>query len=99
MNINAELVNVVSLKPIDEKIISLFKKFKKIITIEEHTSVGGLGSIMAEKILKNKIKTRLFSISLPDKFGPTGTYDYLLKYHGLDSENITNKIINLVKKK
>ncbi len=99
MNINAELINVVSLKPIDEKIISLFKKFKKIITIEEHTSVGGLGSIMAEKILKNKIKTRLFSISLPDKFGPTGTYDYLLKYHGLDSENITNKIIKFAKKK
>ena len=52
MRINAQLVNVVSLKPIDEKIISLFKKFKKIITIEEHTSVGGLGSIMAEKIFK-----------------------------------------------
>ena len=99
MRINAQLVNVVSLKPIDEKIISLFKKFKKIITIEEHTSVGGLGSIMAEKILKNNIKTRLFSISLPDKFGPTGTYDYLLKYHGLDSESITKKIIKFVNKK
>ncbi len=54
---------------------------------------------MTEKILKNGIKSRLFSISLPDKFGPTGTYDYLLKYHGLDSENITKKIIKLVKKK
>ena len=99
MNINAELVNVVSLKPIDERITSLLKKFQKIITIEEHTSVGGLGSIMAEKILKNKIKTRLCSISLPDKFGPTGTYDYLLKYHGLDTESITKKIISFVKKK
>ena len=73
------------LKPIDENVVSLFKKYKKIVTIEEHTSVGGLGSIMAEKILKNRIKTELLSISLPDKFGPTGTYDYLLKYHGLDS--------------
>ena len=99
MNISAGLVNVVSLKPIDESIITLFKKYKKIVTIEEHTSVGGLGSIMTEKILKNGIKSRLFSISLPDKFGPTGTYDYLLKYHGLDSENITKKIIKLVKKK
>ena len=98
MNINAELINIVSLKPIDESVISLFKKYKKIITIEEHTSVGGLGSIMAEKILKNDIKSRLFSISLPDKFGPTGTYDYLLKHHGLDSYSITKKIIKLVKK-
>ena len=99
INICAELINVVSLKPIDESVISLFKKYKKIITIEEHTSVGGLGSIMAEKILKNGIKTELLSISLPDKFGPTGTYDYLLKYHGLDSDSITKKIIKLVKKK
>ena len=54
---------------------------------------------MAEKILKNGIKTDLLTISLPDKFGPTGTYDYLLKYHGLDSDSLTKKIIKLVKKK
>ena len=99
INISAELINIVSLKPIDESVTKLFKKYKKIITIEEHTSIGGLGSIMAEKILKNRIKTELLSISLPDKFGPTGTYDYLLKYHGLDSDSITKKIIKLVKKK
>ena len=96
-NISVQLINVISLKPIDDNIISLFKKYKKIITIEEHTSVGGLGNIMAEKILENKINIELSSISLPDKFGPTGTYDYLLKYHGLDSDNITKKIIKLVK--
>jgi len=99
MSINAELINVISLKPIDKKLISLFKKYKKIITIEEHTSVGGLGSIVAQKILKNKINTKLFSISLPDKFGPTGTYDFLLKYHGLNSNSVTKKIINFLKKK
>ena len=99
MNIAVELVNVVSLKPIDEKVISKLKRYSKIITIEEHTSVGGLGSIIAEKILKNKIKAKLFSISLPDKFGPTGTYDYLLRNHGLDSDSITKEIIRLFKKK
>jgi len=99
MNIDVELVNIVSLKPIDEKVISLFKKFNKIITIEEHTSVGGLSSIIAEKVLKNRSNIKLFSISLPDKFGPTGTYDYLLKHHGLDSDSLTKKIIKLFKKK
>ena len=95
--IKAELVNVVSLKPLDESIIKLMRKFKKIITIEEHTTVGGLGSIIAEKILKNKIKSELHSLSLPDKFGPTAKYNHLLKYHGLDALSITKKISNLFK--
>ena len=98
LKISAELVNVVSLKPIDENTIKLFSKFKKIVTIEEHTSVGGLGNIIAEKILKYKIKTELYSFSLPDKFGPTAKYDHLLKYHGLDAGGITKKISKLLKK-
>ena len=96
--ISAELVNIVSLKPIDESIIKLLSKYKKIITFEEHTTVGGLGSISAEKILKYKINSQLYSFSLPDKFGPTAKYDHLLKYHGLDASGITKKIINLLKK-
>jgi len=99
INISVQLVNVISLKPMDKSVITLLKKYKKIITIEEHTSVGGLGSIISEKILKNNFKSKLFSFSLPDKFGPTGTYDYLLNYHGLNSDSITKKIIKLVKKK
>ena len=95
--ISAELVNIVSLKPIDESIIKLLSKYKKIITFEEHTTVGGLGSIIAEKILKYKINSQLYSFSLPDKFGPTAKYDHLLKYHGLDASGITKKIINLSK--
>ena len=98
LNINAELVNIVSLKPIDESVAKLFSKFKKIITIEEHTTVGGLGSIIAEKILKYKSKTELYSFSLPDKFGPTAKYNHLLKYHGLDANGITKKIVKLLKK-
>ena len=96
--ISAELVNIVSLKPIDESITKLLSKYKKIITFEEHTTVGGLGSIIAEKILKYKINSQLYSFSLPDKFGPTAKYDHLLKYHGLDASGITKKIINLFKK-
>jgi len=99
MNISVQLVNVVSLKPIDDSVITLLKKYKKIVTIEEHTSVGGLSTIMSEKLIKNQINSKLFSISLPDKFGPTGTYDYLLKYHALDSDSITKKIIKIFKKK
>ena len=55
--------------------------------------MGGLYSIISEKIASNSIKTNLFSISLPDKFGPTGTYSYLLDYHGLTGEKINQKIL------
>ena len=98
VNISAEIINIVSIKPIDKSLINSLKKFKKIITIEEHTSIGGLSSIVAEQILHNKIKTTMSSISLPDKFGPTGKYEYLLKYYGLDGENIAKKIIRFVRK-
>ena len=99
LNISAELVNIISLKPLDESIIKLLSKYKKIITIEEHTKIGGLGSIIAEKILENKIRTQLNSFSLPDKFGPTANYNHLMKYHGLDANGITKKIIKFFKKK
>jgi len=95
--ISAELVNVVSIKPLDNTIINKLRKFKKIITIEEHTSIGGLGSIIAEKIAYNNITTKFSSISLPDQFGPTGSYKFLLKYHGLNSGKIAKKILNLIK--
>jgi len=97
-NISSELVNVVSIKPIDKNLINLMKKFKKVFTIEEHTLIGGLQSIVAEQILTNKLRIELSSISLPDKFGPTGKYEYLLKYYGLDAKNIAKKIIRFIKK-
>jgi transketolase len=97
-NINCELINIHTLKPIDEKIINLLKKFKRIITIEEHSIIGGLGSIVAEKIAKNSIKCDLLTIGLPDSFGPTGTYDYLINYHGLNGPKIAKKIIKFLKK-
>jgi transketolase len=97
-NINCELINIHTLKPIDEKIINLLKKFKEIITVEEHSTIGGLGSIVAEKIAKHSIKCKLLTIGLPDSFGPTGTYDYLIDYHGLNGPKIAKKIIKFLKK-
>ncbi len=96
--INPEVINVLSLKPIDKSIDIKIKKYKKIVVIEEHTLIGGLNSIITEKISKNMITRNVLSISLSDKFGPTGNYNYLLKYHGLNSEEISRKIIKFVKK-
>jgi len=92
-----KLININSIKPIDTKLINICKKFKKIITIEEHLSIGGLFSSISEMMTKNRINSSLFSISLGEKFGPTGKYEYLLNFHGLNSEKI-KKFISKVEK-
>ncbi len=98
-NIKASLVNIQSIKPFDKSIEKVIKNFKRVLVIEEHTSIGGLSSIISEIISKKNIKTNLSTFSLPDSFGPTGKYDFLLKYHRLDKDSITKRIINLFKKK
>jgi len=96
--ISVELINVHTLKPISKKIIDKLSKFKNIVTVEEHSVVGGLYSIIAEKIVSNSVNSNLFPIALPDKFGPTGTYNYLLDHHGLTGTKIAEKIIKFFKK-
>ncbi len=97
--IKSEVVNVHTLKPISEKIIEKLSLFKNVITIEEHSIVGGLHSIIAEKIASNLSAISLFPIALPDKFGPTGTYKYLLEHHGLIGEKIALNILNFLNNK
>ncbi len=91
------LININCIKPIDKKLISICKKFKKIITIEEHLNTGGLFSSISETMVKNRINSSLFSISLGEKFGPTGKYEYLLDFHGLNSKKIKNFISKVEK--
>ena len=93
--INAELMNVHTLKPFSDQIVEKLKLFNQVVTVEEHTIFGGLNSIVAEKIATNCPKTNLFPIALPDAFGPTGTYNYLLDYHGLTGEKIAKKILKI----
>tara|TARA_B100000965_G_scaffold406811_1_gene448909 strand:- start:7228 stop:8199 length:972 start_codon:yes stop_codon:yes gene_type:complete len=97
-NISTELINIHTLKPFNEKITEKLNKFNHIITVEEHSVVGGLASIISDKIAKYSINTTLTSIALPDAFGPTGTYNYLLDYHGLTGKKISDKILSVLKK-
>jgi len=96
--IEATVVNVHTLKPLFNGLEKKIKEFKYVVTVEEHSIIGGLNSIISEMIVKNKLINTFLSISLPDKFGPTGTYDYLLNYHGLTGNKIAKKINNWLKK-
>ncbi len=93
-NINPCLINIHALKPLNVSYLKKFiKKYKFIITIEEHTITNGLNSLIIQNFIDEfKNNKKILNISLPDKFGPTGDYDYLLNYHGLNFNKIFLKI-------
>ncbi|MFT8349004.1 transketolase family protein [Clostridium saccharoperbutylacetonicum] len=87
-NIEATVVNIASIKPLDtELIVSLAKNIGKVITAEEHSIIGGLGSAVAE-VLSEEYPAKLKRIGLKDVFGQSGTPDLLLKHYGLTPEAI-----------
>lgn len=91
-NINIALINCHTIKPFDEEILSEIYKHDNVIIVEEHSIVGGLNSIISDLLSKNSIHKKILSITLPDKFGPTGDYSYLLNYHGLSHDKISSQI-------
>ena len=87
-NIEATVVNIASIKPLDtELIVSLAKNIGKVVTAEEHSIIGGLGSAVAE-VLSEEYPAKLKRIGLKDVFGQSGTPDLLLKHYGLTPEAI-----------
>ena len=97
-NISVRVLNVPVIKPLDRKtIIESAKKTKFVITVENHSIIGGLGTAICEA-LSEEYPTKVYRIGIEDEFGQSGEANELLKYYGLDSESITNKIKELYKK-
>ena len=95
--INAEVIDIHTIKPIDKELITASaKKTGKVVTVEEHNIVGGLGSAVAEVLSENQ-PTKMLRIGIEDKFGKSGTPDALLKEYGLTTENIVEKVAEFVK--
>ncbi len=86
--ISAQVVNMHTIKPIDaELLVSCAKKTGKVITIEEGTIVGGLGSAVAET-LSERHPVPVVRIGMLDVFGTSGKGDELLEYYGLNAKRI-----------
>lgn len=98
LDISACLVNVNTIKPLHNNVLKKIENFKNVVVVEEHTIMGGLYSVIIENLYINNFKNNILPIALPDKFGPTGTYDYLLDYHGLTGSKITKKILHFLEK-
>lgn len=96
--IDAEVINAYSLKPIDkDSILSSAAKTKKVITIEEHTVMGGLGGIIAELLAKECTAT-LDMIGIEDQFAVVGEYEELLEYYGFTADKLAERIEKLLNK-
>ena len=86
--INAMVINMATIKPLDEElVVEAAKKCGKVITCEEHSIIGGLGEAVAA-CLSEKLPTPVKRIGVNDEFGHSGPAGALLKQFGLCSENI-----------
>lgn len=95
--IDAEIVNIHTIKPIDrELVIASAKKTGKVVTAEEHSVIGGLGSAVAE-VLSGEAPTKLLRIGVGDVFGESGPAKELVAKYGLDGTGIYEKVKKFVK--
>ncbi|HIK02053.1 TPA: transketolase family protein [archaeon] len=95
--ISARVVNMSSIKPIDSELIEkCASETGLIVTAEDHSIIGGLGSAVAE-VLSERRPTRLVRIGVQDVFGESGSPEELYKKYGLDAESIAEKLKGEVK--
>ena len=95
--IDAQVINIHTIKPLDEEIvINAAKKTGRIFTVEEHSIIGGLGSAVSE-VLGEKCPTPITRIGVKDVFGESGPAKELLHKYELDAEGIANRIIKEMK--
>ena len=93
-NLEASVINIHTIKPIDKETINKYSVKKKlIVTVEEHSVIGGLGSAISESNAALQNAARQLSISLPDKYFGGGEYSDLLKKCNLDPEGIARSIL------
>jgi transketolase len=97
--INAEVINIHTIKPLDENaVITSIKKTGCVVTAEEHQMNGGLGDSIAQLVSRN-IPTPLEMVAVNDSFGESGTPDELMIKYGLDTPNIVEAALKVIARK
>ena len=90
--ISAEVINIHTIKPLDkELVVASAKKTGKVVTVEEHSVIGGLGGAVAEA-LSEEAPTKMLRVGMMDKFGQSGPAKALIEYYGLDGKSIYEKV-------
>ena len=96
--VDAKVVNIHTIKPLDEELIkACAKETGKIVTVEEHSVIGGRGSAVCDCLAEsNPVPVK--KIGIYDVFGESGPALELIKKYGLDGEGIYTKVKEFVKK-
>ena len=95
--IDAQVINIHTIKPLDEEIvINAAKKTGRIFTVEEHSIIGGLGSAVAEALIE-KCPVKMKRIGVNDVFGESGPAKELIHKYGLDAEGIAASVMKEMK--
>ncbi|HEY0897225.1 MAG TPA: transketolase C-terminal domain-containing protein [Sphingobacteriaceae bacterium] len=99
MGIDAEIINIHTIKPLDdEAILRSVAKTGCVVTAEEHNRLGGLGDSVAQLLVKNTPVPQEF-VAVDDSFGESGTPEQLMKKYGLDSEHIVAAVQKVLARK
>lgn len=99
MGISAEIINIHTIKPIDEKaILDSLKKTGCVVTAEEHNRIGGLGDAVAQVLAVNFPSPQEY-VAVNDSFGESGTPEQLMKKYGLEASNIVEAVQKVMARK
>lgn len=95
--IDAKVINIHTIKPLDEELVlAAAKETGKVVTVEEHSVIGGLGSAVCD-VLSEKCPTKVMKIGINDTFGESGPAVELVKKYGLDADSIYAKVKEFTK--
>lgn len=100
-DVSTQVVSLHTVKPLDKELLSkVFDKFKLVVTIEEHSLLGGLGSSISEWLVDNNQQNKLLRFGTEDKFlHEVGEQEYVRKKFGLTPDKISEKIMKNFNKK
>ncbi len=97
--ISAEIVNIHTIKPLDEKaILKSVRKTKCVVSCEEHQMNGGLGDAIAQTLAKNFLAPQEY-VAVDDSFGESGTPAQLMEKYGLNAASIVEKALKVIARK
>ncbi|NVO02310.1 MAG: transketolase family protein [Bacteroidetes bacterium] len=97
--INAEIINIHTIKPLDvEAVLNSVKKTRCVVTAEEHQMNGGLGDSIAQYLSIN-LPTPIEMVAVNDKFGESGTPEELMTKYGLEAKNIVEAALKAIERK
>jgi transketolase len=98
-SVEADVFDAAYLRPYDETaLLASAEKTGKVLTIEEHSVVGGLGTIVAEAIARAGLSVKLDQVALPDKDLEVGVPAELYEYYGLTPANVTKRALDLARR-